>query len=333
MDLRSKLIHRILTVAPAQFEPLAQDIARYQYRNNTLYRQYCDLVGRVPDRAGHLGDIAFLPIQFFKQALVSSNAQTPEIVFESSTTTGGTPSRHGLWDMDLYHRVARQGFAAVMGQNVEQLTWLALLPSYLERPNASLVTMLKDFVRRGQPGSGFFLDDLERLAEAVRACEEAGRPAVLLGVSFALLDFATHHAMPLRHTMVIETGGMKGRREEMTREALHRQLCEAFGLQVIGSEYGMTELLSQAWSPAIGRFQCAPTLRVLTREVHDPLMLSAGTRGAINCVDLANLDSCSFIATDDLGRVLDDGTFYMYGRLDGSEQRGCNLMVADELSG
>ncbi|MDX1407191.1 MAG: acyl transferase [Saprospiraceae bacterium] len=316
-----------MTVEPGGFEALALDIARFQYRNNTLYRQYCHLVGRLPDQAGDLAHLAFLPIQFFKQTLVSSNAQSPAIVFESSTTTGARPSRHGLWEPELYAKNARRGFEVATGQRVEDLTWLALLPSYLERPHASLVYMMRDFVARGQPGSGFFLDDFNALAGALRSCEERKQPAVLLGVSFALLDFAQAFPMSLQSTMIVETGGMKGRREEMTRATLHATLQRAFGVRRIGSEYGMTEMLSQAWSAGGGRFQCAPTLRVMTREIQDPLELCVGRRGALNCIDLANIDSCSFIATDDTGLVHEDGTFEMFGRLDGSEQRGCNLMV------
>jgi hypothetical protein len=273
----------------------------------------------------HASNIPHLPIALFKHNLIKTNAFEPEIVFESSTTTGQIPSQHAVRSLELYRKVSVRGFETAFGTHVSSLRWYGLLPSYLERPNASLVYMVEDFIHKG--GGGFFISDYEKLNKELAKCESEGIPAVLIGVSFALLEFADQMSTGLRSTIVIETGGMKGRRRELTRAELHDELKSGLGTDKIYSEYGMTELLSQAWSDGSEKFRTAPTLKIGIREISDPMAKAqTGVRGAINVMDLANIDSCAFIATDDSGVRYDDGAFEVLGRLDGSEQRGCNLM-------
>ena len=330
--VRTELIRRIKTVSDLSFDVLALDIYRFQYTYNQVYRQFCDLIGRTPDFVTSATAIPCLPIRFFKSHDVVSGHFNPDVTFESSTTTGQIPSRHSVGSLSLYDEVATRGFESLTRKPIDRFTWLGLLPSYLERPNASLVHMVRRFVRTG--GGGFFMDDLKALRDRITRLEASGKPTILIGVSFALLEFAEQFPQKLRHTMVIETGGMKGRREEITRVELHRRLASAFDLDFVCSEYGMTELLSQAWSFGDGLFRCAPTMRVRIRQLSDPLTYCrTGERGAINCFDLANIDSCAFIATDDAGVVYSEGAFEVLGRLDGSEQRGCNLMFTERIGG
>lgn len=307
-------------------------VFRYQAAHNPLYARFLELLGRLPARITRPDDIPFLPIGLFKTHLVQSGRWKPQEVFTSSGTTGQQPSRHAVRERRFYLENARRGFAHFYGDPSEWCT-LALLPAYLERPGSSLVAMVDDFIRRSRYAeSGFFLRSDEALLQAIAICQERRHPTLLLGVSFALLDFAERHPMPLPGVVVMETGGMKGRRQELTREALHALLCQAFGLEGVHSEYGMTELFSQAYSqPHPGqpaRFWPAPTLRAAAVEVYDPLTRTAPGRTGVLCfMDLANLDTCSFIATEDVGRVYADGSFEVLGRLDAAEWRGCNLMV------
>jgi hypothetical protein len=259
---------------------------------------------------------------------VQSGDWEAETVFTSSGTTGQQPSRHFVRDRGFYLRNARRGFEGLYGP-VADWCVLALLPSYLERRGSSLVAMADHFIQLShRPESGFFLHDLDRLAEVLQDCRAVGKKTLLLGVSFALLDFAERHAMDLGGVVVMETGGMKGRRREMTRGELHALLKAAFRLDAIHSEYGMTELLSQAYAPGDGLFRPAPTLRFLATELQDPFQpVGPGRTGILNAVDLANLDTCAFIATEDLGRVHADGRFEVLGRADAAEMRGCNLLV------
>ena len=323
---RADLMDRVLAVTPGVFDVLALDIYRYQYRYNPLYRQFCDLIGRVPDFISVAGQIPHLPIALFKSNSVQTGTFRPEAIFESSTTTGQIPSRHLVGSLEFYNKVSELGFRSVIGKAVSEFMWYGLLPSYLDRPNASLVHMVRHFMSLG--GGGFFLNDYDELISQIRNTEN-NRDIILIGVTFALLDLAEQYTGKLPVSYIIETGGMKGRRQEVTRQVVHETLGSAFGKSSIGSEYGMTELLSQAWSTGNGLFECTPTLKVRARDLSDPLMnVDAGTRGALNITDIANIDSCSFIATDDAGIVFEDGTFEVQGRLDGSEQRGCNLMFA-----
>ncbi len=329
----STLRQDILQVDPAGFEALALRIFRYQADRNPLYAQWLELLGRDPASIHLLEEIPFLPIRFFKNYNIQSGEWLPQQVFSSSGTTGAQTSKHFLRDRDWYLHNAERGFRSAYGP-VEEYAWLALLPAYLERPGSSLIAMADHFIRRSAyRESGFFLYDHADLLATLQRCREKEIPVVLLGVSFALLDLAEsrdpsldHHLF--RHCIVMETGGMKGRRKELTREALHRKLRKAFGLHSIHSEYGMTELLSQAYAQKEGRFEPSPTLRVLPRDISDPFSRpDRGRTAALDIIDLANVDTLSFIATDDLGRVYADGSFEVLGRLDASDMRGCNLLV------
>lgn len=320
--------HKIFSESSSRFDELALETFRFQYRNNSLYRQFTDSLYTAPTQIRLVEQIPFLPISFFKSKAVVSGPGRPELVFESSGTTGSIPSRHFVQKAALYEESFTRGFTAVYGQP-DQYCILALLPAYLERQHSSLVFMADHLIRASKhPQSGFYLYDFAALRKNIDALEAAGQPTLLLGVSFALLDFAAAFARPLIHTRVIETGGMKGRREELTREQLHDKLKTAFTLTHIHSEYGMTELLSQAWSHADGIFQCPHWMRVVLREEDDPLAVqSSPGKGVINCIDLANIWSCSFIATDDAGRLHADGRFEVLGRIDNSDIRGCSLMA------
>lgn len=289
----------------------------YQRAHNAVLRRYCELLGN--DR------LTFLPIEFFKShQLKTAPPWDPQAIFESSGTTGQQPSRHYVRDLALYETITRRTFFHFFPRKRYQI--LALLPSYLERGNSSLVHMTQHWIQHfGTAGSGFYLKDFEGLAAAIQQAEEQ---VLLLGVSFALLDFSERFpfAFP-QDAIVMETGGMKGRRTEMVRSELHQRLCEAFSLPYISSEYGMTELMSQAYALKDGRFAAPPWLKVVITDVHLPeLLLPAGASGRINFIDLANVHSCAFIASDDIGRMHEDGTFEVLGRLDQAELRGCNLM-------
>ena len=300
-------------------------VFHFQYNNNETYQRFCDLVGRTPDVIQDYRSIPHLPIRLFKAHAIKSGPFVPEVIFESSSTTGQVPSSHAVRSLDWYYRVSELGFRHVYKRKPSEFQWLGLLPSYLERPNASLVYMVRSFI--DQNNGGFFIDDFKGLEQRLLAARDSQEDVVLIGVSFALLAFAEQVQFDYSRLQVIETGGMKGRGRELTRVELHERLSTAFPNSVVCSEYGMTELLSQAWSLEGGLFYPSPTMRVSIRELSDPLSTAkAGVRGAINCIDLANIDSCAFIATDDAGLLYDDGTFEVSGRLDGSEQRGCNLM-------
>lgn len=328
--IRATLKERIERITAAEFEPLALEVFQYQAAHNPLYQRYLKLLGRLPDQVQGLDDIPFLPISLFKNHTIKTGEWEPEIIFSSSKTTGSVASKHLLRSGHFYQKSARRGFEKFYG-SLENYCVLALLPSYLERNGSSLVFMVEDFIRQsGHPDSGFFLYNTDKLLQILQKCQKRQQPTILIGVSFALLDLSEDHPGNLSGITIMETGGMKGRRRELTREELHSQLCQAFQVEQIHSEYGMTELLSQAYSKGDGLFQAAPTMQVRTRDITDPFaQASAGRTGALNIIDLANLDTISFIATDDLGRVQEDGRFEVLGRLDASEVRGCNLMVAD----
>jgi len=315
-------------VQPEAFNALALDVFRFQALHNPLYNRYLELIGKKIQAVETVQEISFLPIELFKTYDIQTGDWTPERIFSSSGTTGQATSRHLLHDPDWYRMGARRAFARQYGP-VENFCFLALLPSYLERNNSSLVFMAEDFISLSRYAqSGFYLYNMADLVKVLSDCVQNNIPTVLLGVSFALLDLAEAFPMPLEQVIVMETGGMKGRRAELTREQLHQVLRTAFQVQHIHSEYGMTELLSQAYSPGNGRFYPAPTMRVLAREAADPFAIRPwGQNGALNIIDLANVDTLSFIATDDLGRVAEDHSFEVTGRLDSSEIRGCNLMV------
>lgn len=320
-------IHKIFDLKPGDFAGLALEIFRYQYRENPLYRSFTDALGIKPEKVNTIKDIPFLPVRFFKSHKIVSGQSEPEIYFESSGTTGMVNSRHWIPDTDLYKESFTRGFKQVYG-DPRKYCILGLLPSYLERGHSSLVYMVEELVRQsGHPQSGFYLHDYAQLQQNLQTLENAGQPTLLIGVTYALLDFAEQFSQPLKHTIVMETGGMKGRRKEMVREEVHGQLMQAFGLNSIHSEYGMTELLSQAYSTGDGIFSCPPWMKIVLRDDEDPLTLSESGKGVINVIDLANVHSCSFIATDDAGVLYPDGRFEVRGRVDGSDLRGCSLLA------
>lgn len=325
---RSEILSLVAASGGENFEALAQKVFQYQRRHNPLYAEYLRLLGR-EDFAKHTFPPC-LPIGFFKSHRVQTGTWEPALTFTSSATTGQRPSEHVVRDPALYLENARCGFATHWGDPSEWCV-LALLPAYLERSGSSLVAMADDFIALSRyPESGFYLHNFDDLQAQLRHCLRHPRPTLLLGVSFALLDFAETHAMDLRGIHIMETGGMKGRREEITRADLHQQLRAAFQVEQVFSEYGMTELFSQAYMTPTsgGRFLPAPTMRVFATEVSDPFALvPPGRTGVLNIIDLANVDSCAFVATEDLGRVWPDGSFEVLGRLDAAELRGCNLMV------
>lgn len=300
----------------------------YQYQHNQVYQRFCTLLGRTPDKVRQLTDIPFLPIEFFKSEAVYCGNERPATVFTSSGTTGSQTSRHYVKDLVVYQQSFRQGFADFYG-NIEEYTVLALLPSYLERTGSSLITMVADLIERsGSADSGFYLNEYDLLAKKLTALDRSGRKVLLIGVSFALLDLVETHRFQLKNTIVMETGGMKGRRKELIREELHAILCEGFGVEHIHSEYGMTELLSQAYSAGSGLYESVRWLKVLIRDTNDALSYQRPLKtGGINLIDLANIHSCSFIATQDLGRLHPDGRFEVLGRFDNADIRGCNLLI------
>ncbi len=310
------------------FNAYALEIFRFQYNYNAVYRSYIDAIHVPDDKVTTAGQIPFLPIGFFRYHEVISGDRGTEVIFNSSGTTAGRTSRHYVLDRSLYLTSVFKGFTYHYGLP-SKYAFLALLPSYLEREGSSLVSMMEHLIKlSGHRASGFYLQDFDKLAHVLQQLDDEGQQAMLVGVSFALLDFIERFQFDLPRLTVMETGGMKGRRRELTREELQMRLTGGFGVEVIHSEYGMTELLSQAYSKGHGRFRCPPWMKVLIRDTNDPLTLVGhGTTGGINVIDLANLYSCSFIATDDLGRTYDDGTFEVLGRLDNSDIRGCNLMI------
>lgn len=325
---RTTLWRRIVTVAPDTYAQLALDVYRYQYHHNPAYRQWCDLLNRTPGAVRSYADIPHLPISCFKSHDLRSGVWQPEVEYTSSGTTGATTARHPVRSVSAYLAHAQCLFEAVYGQ-LECYTVLALLPAYLERSGSSLVAMAEHFIKAsGRAASGFYLYDYPELVTRARRELAAGRKVLILGVSFALWEMAEQHPTDLSGAIIMETGGMKGRRREIIRAELHGILTDAFGVPTIHSEYGMTELLSQAYSLGHGIFEPSATLRVRVREVNDPFhYLPEGRTGGINVTDLANLDTISFIATDDLGTLLPKGRFEVLGRFDNSDVRGCNLLV------
>ncbi len=306
----------------ADFEALSLDVFRRQAVDCPPYREYISLLGVDPAGVDALEKIPFLPVELFKTHEIYCASVPPEKVFTSSATTGQTPSRHAVADLSLYEESFLRGFQHFYGP-AEQTAIFALLPGYLEREGSSLVYMADGLIRRG--GGGFYLGDPEQLLSDLHV--HRGRK-ILLGVSYALWDLAENHPGALGDTIVMETGGMKGRRKELSREAFHKLLCEAFDLQSIHSEYGMAELLSQAYSSGAGLFRTPPWMRVMVRDLNDPFAhLAPGQTGGIDIIDLANVHSCSFVQTADLGVLFEDGSFRVQGRITGSEIRGCNLLV------
>lgn len=344
---------KIFSASEAGFQAQALEIFHFQYQNNRVYRAFTEALKVNPSAVDTIEKIPFLPISFFKSQEIKTGKFSPEIIFESSGTTGSVNSRHFVKDTGIYSKSFINGFENKYGP-VNEWCIIGLLPSYLERKTSSLVFMVNELIKlSGHPQSGFYLDEFEKLKTVLEELERKKQKTILLGVTFALLDFAERFPMPLHSTIIMETGGMKGRREEMTRTEIHETLKKAFGKNEIHSEYGMTELLSQAYSQGNGLFHCPPWMKILVRDDEDPLHVEslvrssesgtqltthdlptgqAGSRltsvtGAFNIIDLANVYSCSFIATDDVGKLNADGSFEVLGRMDGSDLRGCSLMV------
>lgn len=321
------MVTELHTITATDFSPRALDTFHFQYAHNPLYRDFTDSLGVRPGSVGRIEDIPFLPVGFFKTHEVRTGDWVPEVVFRSSGTTGMVTSRHLIRDAALYRQSFLAGFQHFYGP-VRDWCVIGLLPAYLERSDSSLVYMVNDLIAvSGHPDSGFYLYAYTGLYDLLKRLEGAGQKTMLIGVTFALLDFAEQYSLKLEHTVVVETGGMKGRREEITREELHAVLRERLGVNVVHAEYGMTELLSQAWSAGEGVFRCPGWMKVLVRSEDDPLEVRIRGEGLINVVDLANVWSCAFIATDDVGVLGPDGGFKVAGRLDHSDIRGCSLLV------
>jgi Acyl-protein synthetase, LuxE len=309
------------------FNRLALELFGFQYENNTVYRDYANYLDITPDKVQSLTEIPFLPVRFFKSHEVKTTTFEPALIFESSGTTATINSCHYVKEPALYEKSFLTAFRQFYGE-IKGWCVLGLLPSYLERENSSLVYMVKKLIKEsGHTQSGFFLHDYQELNNVIAESEANKQKTLVIGVTYALLDFAEKFPPPLSSTIIMETGGMKGRREELIREEVHEKLKNAFGLKTIHSEYGMTELLSQAYSKGDGIFECPPWMKVLVRDEEDPFLIKEEGKGAVNIVDLANIYSCAFIATDDAGKINADGCFEILGRMDGSDLRGCSLLT------
>ncbi|HYX05482.1 MAG TPA: acyltransferase [Bacteroidales bacterium] len=310
------------------FNELALQVFHFQAEANPVYRDYLQYAGKKPQEIRTVSEIPFLPVEFFKSHKVISSKEKADLMFSSSSTTGMQPSKHYVVDPGWYESSFMSGFKLFYG-NPEEMCVLALLPSYLEREGSSLIYMMNHLIRESKhPFSGFYLHNTDELIEKLRELEEKKQKTLLMGVSFALLDLAEQYQLQLQHTIVMETGGMKGQRKEITRGALHGFLCKRLGVSEIHSEYGMTELLSQAYSGGHGRYRTPPWMRILIRDLYDPFSLVEKNRtGGVNIIDLANVWSCAFIETKDLGLLHQDGSFEISGRFDHSDTRGCNLLV------
>jgi len=319
---------KIFSVTPAGSEALMLEIFRFQYRENKVYRRFADTVGKSPAGVSSPAEIPFLPIRFFKSHTVCSGDFIPEQIFKSSGTTGTERSVHFVRETGLYRQSFLKGFELFYGSPADWCI-LGLLPSYLEQGDSSLVFMVEELARQSHhPQSGFYLYDHNELKEVIQRNEANGTKTLLIGVTYALLDFAAAHRMSLKNTVIMETGGMKGRKAEITRQEVHDILKEAFALPAIHSEYGMTELLSQAYSKGEGVFFTPPWMKIMIREEDDPFTVHSDEgSGLLNIIDLANIYSCSFIATDDVGKLNRDRSFQVMGRADHADLRGCSLLV------
>ena len=313
----------------ADFLETALLVFRYQYKKCTLYRQYVDMLRCDVNKINCLEKIPFLPIEFFKTHQILADGHIPQLTFTSSGTTGNQTSTHYVADKTLYEESFLRCFDYFVGKP-EEFVILGLLPSYLERQNSSLVYMVNGLINRTKnTDSGFYLSNLDEFAQKLQKLSAQGQKTIVFGVGFALLDVVENYRFTLKNTLIFETGGMKGRKKEITREELHNILAAGFGVDIIYSEYGMTELLSQAYSTNGESFRCPPWMKILLRDVQDPFSVTsfANKRGGINVIDLANLYSCSFIATQDIGKYRNDGSFEVLGRFDYTDIRGCNMLV------
>ncbi|WP_422354554.1 acyl transferase [Roseivirga pacifica] len=324
-DLNS-LISNINSVNQNTFESVALQVFKYQFEHCSVYHQYVQALGRPMPQS--LLEIPFLPIEFFKNHSVKSGNWKSQVVFESSGTTGASTSRHQVRDEGWYIDHCIKTFEAFYGK-LDQFTLLALLPSYIERGNSGLISMVNAFIEEtGSSNSGFYLNEFDALVNKLEELRKTKKPTILWGVTFGLLDFVEQYQIDFPDLIVMETGGMKGRREELTRVEVHGRLTQGLGVDAIHSEYGMTELFSQAYSKGDGLFVPSTTMKVFARDMNDPLsIVKPGKTGALNIIDLLNVNTCSFIETKDLTRVYEDGDFEVLGRMDNSDIRGCNLLV------
>lgn len=309
------------------FNNLALDTFNFQFKHNSIYQQWCNLLNVNFEMMKQINQIPFLPISFFKTHEIKTTNFKPQIIFESSKTTGQISSKHLVNSLEVYEKSFSTCFKQFYN-NIEDYCILGLLPSYLERNNSSLVYMVQNLITKSKhKQSGFYLNNFEHLSNTLKDLEANKQPTILFGVTFALLDFAQQYPLFLQNTIIVETGGMKGRKEELTRAEVHRILANAFNTEQIHSEYGMTELLSQAYSKQNENFICPPWMKVLVREEEDPFVVKNYGKGVLNIIDLANTYSCSFIATEDLGLIHENNSFEVLGRMDGSEMRGCSLLT------
>jgi Acyl-protein synthetase, LuxE len=328
------LRNKILTVNEEDFETTAIEVFNFQYHHNDTYKAYCDLLKIDIAAINTIEKIPFLPIQFFKTKQIKTTTFEPAVIFESSGTTGSINSKHFVKDLSLYEQSFSQTFNQFYG-NEKDYCIIGLLPSYLERKGSSLVYMVNDLIKKSTHGnSGFYLYEYEKLQQILLENEAAKQPTILIAVTYALIDFAEQNNMQLAYTTIMETGGMKGRKEELSRKKVHEIVTSKLGVKKVHSEYGMTELLSQAYSKGDGNFKCPPYMRLLVRSEDNPLEVSANIpfnkneiSGGINIIDLANLYSCSFIATDDVGKIYTNKSFEIVGRQENSDVRGCGLMI------
>ena len=327
MDSFEDFDTQLYTINEETFDNIALSVFRHQALHNDLYRRYVALLGIDPASVSRVRDIPFLPISFFKSHEIRTGNWNPETQFRSSGTTGMARSRHLVKELQFYLRNAERCFTHFFG-GLEQYHFLALLPSYLERNDSSLVAMMNHFVARsGSPHSGFYLHNPDQLIRDVEALRGDNRKIMVWGVTFALLDLAERFSPDLSHCIIVETGGMKGRRAEMTREELHDLLRRRLNVGNVVSEYGMTELLSQAYSLQNGAFRCPPGMKVVVRDIADPLEREISGTGGLNFIDLANFQTIAFVETEDLGKINTDGSFSVVGRMDNSDVRGCNLLI------
>lgn len=329
MTLPEKLSKSIFSIdSETRFDQIAMELFNWHYGANSVYRKFCDFTGRNPGNIHSPKQIPCIPVNLFRYNAILPDGFKSVRHFETSGTTATETGKHFIVDEALYLKSAMQTFGLFYG-DISEYTILALLPGYLERQNSSLVFMVDHWIKSsGRAESGFYLNDHEKLFGVLQSLKQKNQKTILLGVTHALVDFAEHYKIDFPQLVVMETGGMKGRREELSRDQLHNLLKPAFGVKSIHSEYGMTELLSQAYSQGNGIFRCPPWMRVLLRDTNDPLSAPENKRsGAINIIDLANMYSCPFIATDDTGTLYSDGMFEIAGRMDFSIIRGCNTMV------
>ncbi|CAN5568737.1 acyltransferase [soil metagenome] len=318
----------LLKIKSNNFEEKSLALFRYQAKFNDIYKKYLSSLKINADMVQSIEQIPFLPIDFFKNHSITTQNWEPQIIFESSGTGKQSTSKHHIEDLEFYHLVSKIIFNEFYGQ-LDEFHILALLPSYLERKNSSLVAMVSYFIKESKSTkSGFYLNNIKDLLDTLESLKKTNKKVLLMGVTFALLDVAKDYELDLSHVIVMETGGMKGRREEMIRKEVHQTLKKRFNIEVVHSEYGMTELLSQAYALKDGKFQTPPWMKILIRDLNDPFTYLRNHRnGGINIIDLANIHSCAFIETSDIGITSDDGTFEVLGRFDNSDIRGCNLMV------